>query len=78
VGKRAIIAALVAYALIGIVTFGHSAAQKPTECAPDDQFCSEGILAGDAAMSAFTAAILWPLYWSWEAFTPTPTIEQEI
>lgn len=45
---------LVAYLLIGIFTFGHSASHSADEMKENKAF--NGIAAG----------LSWPLYWSWE------------
>lgn len=53
------------YVAIGVVSFGHAAANTPTpKC---DPFCitTRGERAVIAGMGAF---FMWPFYWSWEAF----------
>lgn len=52
-----------AYVLIGIITFGHSAAHfRPDPKHPEMTDIAQPTKAGLAAM-------LWPLYWAWEAQT---------
>lgn len=51
--------ALAAYALIAAVTFGHSAARQ-TLCDQTEP-CAYG--------RPLFAAVFWPLYWSWEAWS---------
>ncbi len=50
--------AIIAYAAIALLTFGHAATnvRLPARIA-DDMLLR--------AMSGMTGAVLWPLYWSW-------------
>lgn len=52
---------LIAYGLMGVFTFGHSAAN--TICPPNkpSDGCEE-----QRPLGGFIASTLWPLYWSWE------------
>lgn len=50
---------LIAYLLIAILTFGHSASNSDQQC-PEWQ--REGAC---IELDALGAATLWPLYWSW-------------
>lgn len=54
---------ILAYVLIGIMTFGHSASNY--ECKPEllHTSCKIG-----AAFEAGYAALFWPFYWSWEFY----------
>lgn len=61
-------AGVTAYLLIGIITFGHGAANAPQtrtnifngkEFATDTEF---------HATNGFVAGVFWPCYWSWTAF----------
>jgi hypothetical protein len=60
-----------AYALVGVVTFGHYAAEATRY---QHQFCatyeqrqkSIDDCYGPIPLGAFMAGALWPLYWSWE------------
>lgn len=62
------------YALAAVITFGHAAAQAQVrydreylECAADQKAsCFRDRIAG---MDGFFAALGWPLYWSWEAWS---------
>lgn len=62
---RTIIAA--AYAVIAIFTYGHSASHGKV---PNCLYVDHGICTIRAfdprAGDAFFAALVWPLYWSWE------------
>ena len=58
--------AIVAYAFIAIVTFGHSAARKPLDCPERAVYCFRSDLRSHAVMSGLVAGMMWPLYWSWE------------
>lgn len=57
-----LIAAAILCALVGIVTFGHSAARSTLGDTPMasavERRAADGVMAG----------MFWPLYWSWEAF----------
>ncbi|RIA37507.1 hypothetical protein DFR49_3392 [Hephaestia caeni] len=61
---RAITLAAALYACIAIVTFGHAAANHACDRSPYAPNC-----AGQASINAFVAAAVWPLYWSWEAWS---------
>lgn len=61
--SRNIAIALAVYALIGVVTFGHSAAATPP-CKAGDMWCVPG---EEAVYRGFASGLMWPLYWSWEA-----------
>lgn len=50
---------LAAYIVVGVLTFGHSAARQAV-CEQAD-ICSVG--------RPFFASVFWPLYWSWEAWS---------
>lgn len=60
---------MVAYAAIAIVTFGHSAADEPLTCPPEARYCLDSDMTGRAVMGGILAGMLWPLYWSWEAWS---------
>lgn len=63
--ERAAFATFAAYALIGIITFGHAAANTTApEC---EIFCITS-REEKAVIGGMGAAIMWPLYWSWEVF----------
>lgn len=72
--RKRITAGAVAYALCGVVAFGHAAAgaQKVEDAeyaactAKRDSICIDG---GRAAISGTVAGMLWPLYLSWEIFS---------
>lgn len=73
--KRFHVAMLTAYAFVGIVTFGHAAADRQAvdesefvTCKIDPRnICIPGI-AGGSAIAGLIAAPLWPFYWSWTLF----------
>ena len=66
------VAAIVAYASIAVFTFGHSAGKatkfQDQHCVTADQRIAVGsrCYMSAKAPEAMFAAILWPLYWSWE------------
>jgi hypothetical protein len=67
------------YVVVGIVTFGHAAAHAQpaydkiyADCAHTTSASSVCDLARDTpppALSGIAAGLLWPFYWSWEAFS---------
>lgn len=71
--ERLLTLAAAAYIAVGIVTFGHGAAHADREYAEcearpappkETRFCENvGPVAG------MGAGLLWPLYWSWEAWS---------
>ena len=62
--KHIWLAALAGYVLMAIFTFGHSAANSPLEgCRKPNAISS---CTAEAGMGGMMAAIVWPLYWSWE------------
>lgn len=66
-------AALIAYAVIGIITFGHAASIAEAEADAEYAMCSavENSVCLESIYPPFSglfAAALWPLYWSWEAW----------
>lgn len=59
------------YLVVGLVTFGHAAAESQRYADRDQAICMER--RGDfcstielPAVPALIGAALWPLYWSWE------------
>jgi hypothetical protein len=77
-GNRIAVWAGVAYLAIGIVTFGHSAAGATAANAADLTACRDReksnpkelcIDIDDAPLSGMASAVLWPFYWSWEAWS---------
>ena len=55
--ERLFLGAMVVYAAIAIVTFGHSAAHyMPEPKQEQDTRVADAVVAG----------LVWPLYWSWE------------
>lgn len=56
------IAGLIAYILGAIITFGHAAAHVSHPGRDTTLHATTGII----------AAMVWPLYWSWEAFEQEP------
>lgn len=64
-----------AYAAAGILTFGHAAASRQAEEAAEYAACKaepERLCFKSnelAPMAGLLAAPLWPLYWSWEAWS---------
>jgi hypothetical protein len=75
---KALIAAALAYGAIGILTFGYSAANAA--CDYGESRISRSFQTDCQASSGMVAAVVWPLYWSWEAFAAphpsTPTGER--
>jgi hypothetical protein len=78
-GPRIAIAALIAYALVGVATFGPAAAGREPDYNRLQRQCTETgsdttcFLASDAippVVSGFGAALAWPFYWSWELAEP--------
>ncbi len=71
--QKRIIAA--AYLVVAITTFGHSASRgerwRDVNCQTlTDRVNSPGISCyRNPAEAAAFAAVFWPLYWSWEAFS---------
>lgn len=75
--RKGWIACAAAYGLIAVVTFGHCAAEsdrwteaKYAECraeavANPKKYCARESW---APIAGVIAAVLWPLYWSWEVF----------
>ena len=66
--KTTIIAAF--YVAIGVVTFGHAAANRDREyaqcvAAQAQDWCGND----DGGAAGLAAFIAWPLYWSWEAWS---------
>jgi hypothetical protein len=70
----------IAYAAVAVVTFGHSAAHREPIEQLEQAKCEARIAAGlegycfdnsteSAGMNGFVAALVWPLYWSWEAWS---------
>jgi hypothetical protein len=62
------------YLTVAVVTFGHSAAHaerfNTAHCATLEQRIAVGAdCYRPATMSGIAAGILWPLYWSWEAWS---------
>jgi hypothetical protein len=58
----ALIVALISfYPLMAIYTFGHAAADPKCR-----SIMNEKCNVGDRAFDGLGAAMLWPLYWSWE------------
>lgn len=60
---------LAVYAVIGIYTFGYAAAESTKwgieqECGSGGK--SRKCIAHSPAINGLFAAIVWPLYWSWE------------
>ena len=76
--KRILPAIGALYVAIGVVTFGHSSAHAVRQAKVDYAACQADLAShkvlwctDDSDMAAFkgmAAAMLWPLYWSWEAF----------
>lgn len=72
--QRILIAAGILYALVAVVTFGHAAAYGE---AWSNQHCmskeARETMVTDCMsvpwVSGLGAAALWPLYWSWEAWS---------
>ena len=54
--------AMIGYAVVAIITFGYGASNLSGNCGPHP--CSTF----DQAVGGVFAAVLWPLYWSWEAW----------
>lgn len=73
--NRLLIAAALAYLVVAVITFGHAAANSEREadanyaqCMADErqQVCLRSI---DPPFAGIMAGALWPLYWSWEAWS---------
>lgn len=71
--ERLITLAAAAYIAVGIVTFGHGAAHADREHAACEakplppkaiRWCED-----TAPINGLGAAVLWPFYWSWEAWS---------
>ena len=63
---KSLILAAILYALVGIITFGHCAANTVIPRTHDGKttpFETENRVGG-----GLFAGFFWPLYWSWEAF----------
>lgn len=72
--KRTTLAALLLYLVGAIITFGHAAAFNATwreaNCATRDQRLESPDNCYAASWGpALPAAMVWPLYWSWEAWS---------
>lgn len=52
------------YLVMAVVTFGHAAAHHPPCIETERKYCPED----GKALAGMGAAILWPFYWSWEAW----------
>lgn len=65
--------AAVIYAVIAVVTFGHSAAASTRDhaaCeAKQDKEGRPWCGLNNAPLFGVSSAVLWPLYWSWEAWS---------
>jgi hypothetical protein len=66
--------AISAYVLMGIVTFGHCAAESniryaALKCGSYKVDESPNSCDGNPPFDGIVAAVTWPLYWSWEAFS---------
>lgn len=73
---------VLAYVAVAIPTFGYAAQQNylaETEeeaiCKAEtpEKFCMEN--SSLSAIPGFTAAVLWPLYWSWEIAAITKAVQ---
>lgn len=62
--KRALIGA---YALIGVIAFGHAAADEPLHCPPKANLCLDTDMRSSAIGKGLVAGVAWPLYFSWVA-----------
>lgn len=69
--ERNFLIGVTAYALAAIVTFGHAAANHVYTCNPIPRWeiCNGDRETGQKAMVGIMAGFVWPLYWSWEAFS---------
>lgn len=57
---------IVGYALIGLLTFGHSASST-SACTP--RIWDRPLQTSECRfMLGMSSAVAWPLYWSWAAF----------
>ena len=66
------------YALIGVVTFGHSAASQSqwydANCARAIERIGRGSQCyAPIPIGAIISGAAWPFYWSWELWTPPPS-----
>lgn len=66
-GDRIGVGLFLAYCAIAIFTFGFAAAHHPACVAPADH--STVCDLDSPTVSGIAAAVLWPLYWSWEAWS---------
>jgi len=66
-GDRIGLGLFLAYIAVAVFTFGFAAAHHPV-CVPppNRQFACD---ADSPTVSGLAAAVLWPLYWSWEAWS---------
>lgn len=56
------------YVVIALITFGHSASTPRYICVSGKLYNAQDVGAPDLrpAVEGLFAAVLWPLYWSWE------------
>lgn len=73
---RALIGLAVLYGTVAVITFGHGAARAEQKYRADHAAClarhdpHEVCWESDVpAANGLAAALLWPLYWSWEAWS---------
>lgn len=62
-------AAIGFYAVIAIVTFGHAAEHADSEHRMCRQQTNQYCGVRDGFVKGTIAAVMWPLYWSWEAWS---------
>jgi hypothetical protein len=62
--ERRLLLCVAIYAAVAIVTFGRAAANAECIYVRAEAGCSN-----DKAAKGFMAAAIWPLYWSWEAWS---------
>lgn len=76
--KRALIACAALYGVIAIATFGHAAASGERRDDAEYAECRQRQIADDriiclrgagAPLGGLFAAVVWPFYWSWEAWS---------
>jgi hypothetical protein len=69
---------LLLYIVVGVVTFGHAAAHAQpaydkirADCVRTNSstICATAADTAPPAIDGIGAALLWPFYWSWEAFS---------
>ena len=71
-GKNIAIASAIAYTAIAVFTFGHSASAADRRIEADRATCAESqkkncpVNLDIPPFNGISAAIIWPLYWSWE------------